>query len=77
MTSLNDARIRSALISERIRQRTDHVMRELIDSFAPELDFHPLEDLMISEQAWEYIVSSRIKPNVDSLVKSHRRGYWK
>ena len=49
-------------MSERIRQRTDHALRELIEGFTGELDFRPLDDLMISEQAWEYVVGSGIEP---------------
>ena len=32
MTNLHDAQLRSTLMSERIRQRTDHILRELIAS---------------------------------------------
>lgn len=62
MKGLGDARLRSTLMSERIRHRTDHALRELVDSFTGELDFRPLEDLMISEQAWEFVAASGIEP---------------
>ena len=65
------------MMSERIRHRTDHELRELIDSFAGELDFHPLDDLMISEQAWEYAVNSGIEPKMvfahPMLIREHPR----
>ena len=55
-------------MSERIRHRTDHALRELIDGFTDELVFHPLDDLMISKQGWEYIAVSGIQPK---LVFAH------
>ena len=68
MTNLRDAQIRSTLMSERIRQRTDLALRELIASSERDLDFLPLDDLMISEQAWEYVSQSSIDPK---LVFAH------
>ena len=55
-------------MSERIRQRTDIALRELIASSGGNLVFRPLEDLMISTQAWEYIHRSDIDPK---LVFAH------
>ena len=68
MTNLRDAQIRSALISERIRQRTDLALRELIVQYQEEFTFHPLDDLMISEQAWRHVEASGIEPK---LVFAH------
>ena len=68
MTNLHDAQIRSALISERIRQRTDLALRELIAQYQEALTFHPLDDLMISEQAWRHVETSGIEPK---LVFAH------
>ncbi len=68
MSSLHNAQIRSTLISERIRQRTDQDLRDLIVDFATELDFRPLDDLMISEQAWEHVIGCGIDPK---LVFAH------
>lgn len=62
MTNLRDAQIRSALISERIRQRTDLALRDLITQYQKALTFHPLDDLMISEQAWRHVETSGIDP---------------
>ena len=77
VSSLRDARIRSTLMSERIRLRTDHELRELINGFTEDLDFRPLDDLMISEQAWEYAVSSDIGPKLvfahPTLLQEHPR----
>ena len=77
VTSLRDARLRSTLISERIRHRTDHELRELIHGFMEDLDFRPLEEFMISKQAWEYTVSSGIDPKLvfahPVLLREHPR----
>lgn len=67
MTNLNDALMRSTLMSERIRQRTDAGLRDLAASMrAP--SFMPLEDLMISERAWNHVNDSGIAPK---LVFAH------
>ena len=55
-------------MSERIRHRTDQALRKLVESFSEELVFSPLDELMISEQAWKLIVESRIDPK---LVFAH------
>ena len=68
MTSLEDARIRSTLISERIRQRTDLALRDLVGGYDKGLVYQPLEDLMISGQAWRYIQDSAVDPK---LVFAH------
>ena len=47
MTNLRDAEMRSTLMSERIRQRTDHALRDLVADFDEELTFDPLDGLMI------------------------------
>ena len=68
MPELHDAQIRSALISERIQQRTDIALRELISKYKNELSFCPLDEFMISEQAWRYIETSGLDPK---LVFAH------
>ena len=68
MTNLNDARLRSTLMSERIRQRTDLALRDLVGSYDKPLAFLPLDDLMISEQAWRYVSDSDVDPK---LVFAH------
>ena len=62
MTSLDDARLRSTLMAERIRLRTDHELRQLIDEFTDPVEFRPLDALMISEQAWQFVAMSGIEP---------------
>ena len=62
MTTLDDAVRRSAIMEERIKQRSDIELRILIDSFSQPLDFTDLDDLMISEAAWNHVVASGIEP---------------
>lgn len=77
MTNLDDARVRSTLMSERIRLRTDHDLRELVSGFTSPLDFNSLDDLMISPQAWQHITATGIEPKLvfahPSLLKAHPR----
>ena len=68
MAKLDDAQRRSAVIAERIRQRTDVALRRTIANFEGDLSFLPLPDLMISEAAWKHVTSSDIDPK---LVFAH------
>lgn len=65
---LEDARRRSAVISERVRQRTDLELREIIEAFDEDLTFVPLEQLAISEQALAHVAESGFDPK---LVFAH------
>ena len=62
MTNLDDAVRRSAIMEERIKQRGDVELRNLIEAFSDPVDFADLDDLMISEAAWDHIVASGIDP---------------
>ena len=62
MPKLDDAKRRSAVIAARLQQRTDLALRDLIDNFDGELDFHPLDEFMISEKAWNYVNESSFNP---------------
>ena len=62
MAKLHDAQLRSAVIGERIQQRTDLALREIVGNFEGELNFLPLSDHMISEGAWAHVSSSGIDP---------------
>ena len=68
MTNLRDAQLRSTLMSERIRQRTDIHLRRLIVNSKEDFDFSPLDDLIISQQAWDHVCQSGIDPK---LVFAH------
>lgn len=62
MAKLDDARKRSFVLSERIRRRTDMRLQKRIAQFKPELSFLPLDDLIISVDAWDHVTSSDIDP---------------
>ncbi|MCY4625081.1 MAG: XcyI family restriction endonuclease [Chloroflexi bacterium] len=62
MTNLDDAVRRSAVMAERIKQRSDIQLRELIGTFAAPLDFSRLDDLMISRAAWAHVAASSFDP---------------
>lgn len=68
MAKIEDARIRSTLMSERLRERTDLALRKLISEFDEPLAFRPLDDLMISPQAWRHVGEAGIEPR---LVFAH------
>ena len=51
-------------MDERIRQRTDVVLRNWLDEYDGALDYLPLDSLMISEKAWEHISSSSTEPRM-------------
>ncbi len=58
MAKLEDAKRRSAVIAERIRQRTDLRLRESVRDFECDLSFEPIADYAISEEAWNHVVAS-------------------
>ena len=68
MSKWDDARARSELLAERIRQRTDLELRQWIADFDGEPDFSQLADLMISQNAWDYVTSCGFDPK---LVFAH------
>ena len=74
---LEDARRRSSVISERLRQRTDLELREIVEGFEEDLTFLPLEQLAISEQAWNHVTESGFDPKMvfahPSLLSQHPR----
>ena len=62
MTSHDDL-TRSKLLAERIRQRTDEKVRQLVDKFAGKLDYSTIKkELLISQPAWKYVTTSSIEP---------------
>ena len=74
---LEDARRRSAVIAERVRQRTDLELRGIVEGYAEDLTFVPLEQLAISEQAWNHVNESGLDPKRvfahPSLLSQHPR----
>ena len=75
MTKLDDALRRSTLMAQRIQQRTDLALRQIIKEFADEMSFLPLEEMMISEKAWEHVATLGIEPRLvfahPSLLREH------
>ena len=55
MTRLDDAITRTQILSTKIKQRTDVELRNLVKKYEKKLHFEPLENLMISEKAWEHV----------------------
>lgn len=68
MATLDDAIRRSGIIAERIARRTDEHLRIQIEAHHAPLSFTPLDDLMISESAWEHVASAGYAPQ---LVFAH------
>ena len=62
MADLDSAINRSIILSDRITKRTDVSVRNLVDQFDGRLDFEPIEDLMISRNAWDHVVASNYEP---------------
>ena len=57
-------------MAERIRQRTDQSLRDLIQNFTTRMSFRPLDRLLISEQAWKVVAASATPPR---MVFAHPR----
>ncbi len=53
---------RSTLLANRISLRTDEDVRRLVNGFYGDLDFDSIELYMISEGAWDHVVSSGYAP---------------
>ena len=64
MASREDAMLRSALIHERIRQRTDIALRTWLERDTKQPDYFPLDALLISELAWEHVNAGGIEPRM-------------
>jgi len=62
MTARDDLIRRSKVLSELIRQRTDVKTRKLVDEYPGALEYAPVEDLMISQSAWDHVTASGIEP---------------
>lgn len=75
MAKLDDALRRSTLMAQRIQQRTDLSLRQTIEEFTDAISFLPLEEMMISEGAWEHVANLGIEPKLvfahPSLLRQH------
>lgn len=54
MPDLNDVRQKSELLSGLIRERIDVELGKWIENYSGRLRFYPLENLMISQKAWNH-----------------------
>ena len=52
------------VIAQRIQQRTDLALRQAVAEFPDELTFTPLDELMISQEAWHHVTSSGFDPKL-------------
>ena len=68
MKELELAKLRSIYIAKQLKEIEPSQLREIIEEFHACLDFSDLENLMISEEAWNQIVKSNIQPR---LVFAH------
>ena len=64
MTSLEDAMLRSRILAERIKLRTDDHHRKIIKQHSKERSFKDYENLAISPKAWRYVADSGISPHM-------------
>lgn len=75
---LEEARQRALIITERIQERADEGIRQIIRTYSAPLDFeYRLEDLAIASEAWAYIVQGQIEPKLvfahPDLLQAHPR----
>ena len=68
MAEINDALLKSIVLSDIIQQREDQALRKVIENYIETLNFKPLDNLMISEGAWKHTANSNINPK---LVFAH------
>ncbi len=77
MNKQEDAKRRSSVIAQRIQERTDIALRQIIDEFSDELTFTPLDGLMISQAAWAHVAASGFNPKLvfahPDLLRKHPR----
>ncbi len=60
--------LRSTLFSDFIGKRLDETQRSVIEQYADDLDFEPIDNLMISSGAWDHAVAMEVLPQ---LVFAH------
>lgn len=58
----SNTRRRSLLFSGIINQRTDVEQQKVIADYEDEINFHPLDELMISNKAWDHVKKLDIQP---------------
>ena len=55
---------KSLLFSRLVRQRNDLELQQIVEEYDTPLDFEPLDGLMISEAAWEFVLDANIEPRL-------------
>ena len=72
---MTDDTLRSRFFANILSQRKDQAQRQLIDDFSTELDYAPLDKLMISHAAWDHVQSLGIEPRIvfahPDLLRAH------
>ena len=75
--SLENSRVRSLAFSQRLRQRTDESIRQMLAELAEEPDYSNLESLMISDAAWQHVVRAGFLPQLvfahPQVLRNHPR----
>ena len=61
---MSDHLLRSVLFADTLRKGDDKAQRRIIEQFKGELDFTPLDKLMISSAAWKHVAALGIVPQV-------------
>ncbi|MCY4446319.1 MAG: XcyI family restriction endonuclease [Rhodobacteraceae bacterium] len=61
---MNDDTLRAQLFSDILRKREDRIQRQIIDDFQNELNFEPIDELMISQSAWRHVLILAVEPKV-------------
>ena len=62
MDNLKSTIDRSMWFAQRIQMRTDERLRATIEGFGEHLNFEPIEDNLISPDAWQHVLTSQIAP---------------
>ena len=61
---MTDHLLRSVLFAEILRKGDDKAQRRIIEGFKGELEFTPLDTLMISAAAWDHVAALGVAPQV-------------
>lgn len=61
---VTDKYLRSRLLSDLIRNREDELQRRLIDNYSETLRFEPIDELMISHDAWMHVKTLEVHPKI-------------
>ena len=72
---MTDHLLRSVLFAEILRKGGDKAQRRIIEGFKGELEFTPLDTLMISAAAWDHVAALGVAPQVvfahSDILRAH------